>query len=171
MGLFDYFFTDTSKTQTPAEAQANISSLSAQLKTQTDQRLSNGDITPAQAQATYNVIAGDQFTDPGAAASDAFFSGLNPFSSANPDGTGAGVGSVITDVFILGAIGAALWAFFKFGGTGLLKTLTKKNKWFVAGIAGAAVLLTWFIYSRFKKTATDTSQTVQGVAASWTSLI
>ena len=37
--------------------------------------------------------------------------------------------------------GAALWAFFKFGGTGFLKSLAKKSKWYVVGIAGATWLL------------------------------
>jgi len=172
MNLFDYLFTDTSKTQTPAQAQANIAALSGQLAAQTDQQLAAGTITPAQAAANYAVIAGDQFTDPGAAANAAFFSGLNPFSSADPNNpNGAGIGSIFTDLFVLAAAGAAIWAFFNFGGVGFLKSLAKKSKWYAAGLAGAAVLLAWWIYSRFKKTATDTQQTVNGVASSFTSLL
>jgi len=171
MNIFDYLFTDTSKTQTPAEAQANIASLSSQLASQTDQQLAAGTITPAQAQSNYNVIANDQFTDPGAAAADAFISGLNPFASADPSGTGAGIGTVLQDVFILAAIGAALWLFFKFGGAGFLKSSAKKNKRYAWGIAGAAVLLVWLIYSQFKKTESDTTSTLTGLQQSIASLI
>lgn len=172
MSFFDYWFTDTSKTQTPAEAQANINRLSDQLSQQTGQRLASGDITAAQAQHTLGVIQADQFTDPGAAASDAFYSGLNPFSSADPSNpNGAGIGSIFTDLFVLAAAGAGIWAFFKFDGAGVLKSLAKKSKWYVVGIAGAVVFLLWFIYSRVKKTASDTQDVATGVSHSFTSLL
>lgn len=76
-----------------------------------------------------------------------------------------GIGSVFKDLFVLGAIGAAFWAFFNFGGTGLLKSLAKKSKWYVVGIVGAAALLLYAIYSEFKKTASDTQSTAAGVAS------
>jgi hypothetical protein len=77
-----------------------------------------------------------------------------------------GIADLLKDLFVIGAIGGALWAFFNFGGTGLLKSLAKKNKYYVLGIAGAAGLLAWFIYKQFKKTSSDASSTASGLADS-----
>jgi hypothetical protein len=169
-GFFDWLFIPSTQ-QTPAEAQANYSRLQNELAAQDSARLAAGTISPTVYAQNQKLAQAAPLEDPGAAATDAFYSGLNPFSSADPNGTGAGVGTVLKDLFILGVIGAGIWAFLKFGGTGFLKTLTKKSKWYVAGIAGAAVLLLWFIYSRFKHTATDTQQVVTGVSSSFASLI
>jgi hypothetical protein len=81
--------------------------------------------------------------------------------NANP-----GISDLLKDVFILGAIGGGLWAFFKFGGSGLLKSLAKKNKYYVVGITAAAALLAWFIYKQFKKTGSDAASTAAGVSDS-----
>jgi hypothetical protein len=170
--IFDWVFTDTSKTQTPAEAQANYSRLQGQLATQDAERAAAGTISPSQFATNEALANSGPLEDPGAAASSSFWKSITFQNDPNdPNGNQPGVGSVIVDVFVIGAIGAALWAFFKFGGTGFLKTLTKKSKYAVWGIAGAAVLLLWLIYSRFKKTASDTTSTVNGVTDSIKSLI
>lgn len=73
--------------------------------------------------------------------------------------TGPGVGSLLTDLLVLGGVGAAVWAFTKFGGLNLLKSLARKNKYAPWAIGGAAILLAFFVYTRFKKTASDAQST------------
>ncbi len=164
--FFDWLYTDTSKTQTPAEAQANTTRLQDQLRAQTDARVAAGTIDASTAVTNYRLANQGPLEDPGSAAADSFFKNLTFQTDPNDPNPTPGIGSVIRDVFILGAIGGGLYAFFKFGGTGLLKTLAKKNKWIVVGIAGAAALLAWLIYSQFKKTANDTASTAQGLSDS-----
>jgi hypothetical protein len=148
MSLFDWIFTDTSKTQTIDEANANYKRLQ-------DDLVAQGKPLGANA---------GTLQDPGSAAADSFWKALTFQSDPNDPNPSAGIGSVIMDVLVIAVVGAGIWAFFKFGGTGLLKTLAKKNKWYAAGIVGGAILLLWFIYSQFKKTASDTASTVSGVA-------
>ena len=73
--------------------------------------------------------------------------------------SGPGIGSLLTDLLVLGAIGGAIWALTKFGGLKLLKSLAGKNKYAPWAIGGAAILLVFFVYSRFKKTASDAQST------------
>ncbi len=170
--FFDWLFTDTSKTQTPAEAQANYSRLQDELRAQDAARAAAGTISPSQYATNENLANSGPLEDPGSAAASSFWKSITFQNDPNdPNGNRPGIGSVIVDVFVIGLIGAGLWAFFKFGGTGFLKTLAKKSKWYAVGIVGAAVLLLWFIYSRFKKTASDTTSTVNGVTSSISSLL
>jgi hypothetical protein len=170
--FFDFLFTNTDTTQTPAQAQANYSRLQGQLAAQDAARAAAGTISPAQYATNEALANAGPLQDPGSAAASTFWKAITfQKDPTDPNANQPGIGSVLIDVFVIGVIGAALWAFFKFGGTGYLKTLTKKSKYAVWGIAGAAVLLLWFIYSRFKKTASDTTSTVNGVTSSISSLL
>lgn len=169
--FFDWLFIPSSQ-QTLAEAQANYSRLQGQLAAQDASRAAAGTISPSQFATNEALANSGPLEDPGSAAASSFWKSITfQNDPTDPNANQPGVGSVIIDVFVLAVIGAAGWAFFKFGGTGFLKTLTKKSKWYVVGIAGAAVLLVWWIYSRFKKTASDTTSTVNGVTSSISSLL
>lgn len=115
MSLFsaitDYFTTDTSKTQTFNEAQANTARLNQLLADQG---------------------RGGQQTldDPGAAANSAFLASLTGGVLGTPDPNDAeagknstGFAAVFKDVLILVAIGGAIYLFVKLGGIEKLKRL------------------------------------------------
>lgn len=169
--IFDWLFASGSdKTQSAAEQQTAITNLQGQLGQQTDQRIAAGTLDPNSQEAATNYALANtpQYIDPGQAAYQTFTSSIGTGGDSTTNGPG--IGSVLTDVFVIGAIGAGIWAFFEFGGVGLLKSLAAKSKWWVVGIVGAVILLAWFIYSQFQKTATDTSSTVSGVEAGLSAL-
>lgn len=171
--FFNWLFTDTSKTQTPAEAQANIANQQAQLQAQTQAQIAAGTLDPNSQHAQQNeaLYSTNQYIDPGQAASDTFLSSIGSGGgTSNSGGNTPGIGSVLTDVFVIGAIGAGIWAFFEFGGVNFLKSLAAKSKWWVVGIVGAVALLAWWIYSEAQKTASDASSTWQGITAGLSAL-
>jgi hypothetical protein len=100
MALFDWLFTDTSKAQTPAEADANYARLQAQLESQG---------TPLGANA-------GTLEDPGTAAASTFFQNLNPFASDSNAPAAPGLSSLVKDVLVLAAIAGAIYLFVKLGG-------------------------------------------------------
>ena len=106
----DWLFTDTSKTQTFAEAQANYNSLQKQLDAQG------------------GSSAGGPLQDPGAAADSAALNSLTfgVLGTADPNAdpnASTGVGSLVTDLIVLAAIGAAIWLFIELGGINQIKKL------------------------------------------------
>lgn len=108
----DWLFTDTSKTQTASQQQANIDRLNGILDSQ-------GKPRPAD---------GGNFLDPGAAADSAFLNSVSfgTFGDAGnqPDGgNSTGVGALLKDVLILAAIAGAIYLFVKLGGIEKLKRL------------------------------------------------
>lgn len=165
--IFNWLFASgNANTQSAAEQQAAIANLQNQLGNQTTQRIDNGTLDPNSAEAAQNYsLASDTnaYIDPGEAAAQTFFSSIG--SGGDSSTNGPGIGSVLTDVLVIGAIAAGIWAFFEFGGTGLLKSLAAKSKWWVLGIVGAVALLAWLVYSMFQKTASDTSSTLSGIEA------
>jgi hypothetical protein len=60
-------------------------------------------------------------------------------------GTGPGLGAVLKDILVIGAIGALLWAFFKFGGVNAAKKLAARGKYWTWGIVGGVALLAWYL--------------------------
>lgn len=113
MNIFDYLFTDTSKTQTYDEAQANYSRLQQQFQAQ------HGSLDPA--------IAGT-LEDPGSAAGGQLLYTLTHglFGTGDPNedpNSGTGFGALLKDVLILAAIGAAIYLFVKLGGIEKIKRL------------------------------------------------
>lgn len=89
----------------------------------------------------------------------------NDPSAVSPDSTNnaPGIGSVVSDVLILGAIGGALWLFFEFGGVQGLGSLTRKNKNYLWLILGGAALLGYLVYTQIKKTESDATSTASGI--------
>lgn len=154
-----------SSQQTYAEAQANYAREQAQLAAQTNAQIAAGTLDPnsLHAQQNFALANAGPLEDPGAAAEQTFVSSIG--TGADSTTNGPGVGSVITDVFVIGAIGAGIWAFFEFGGVGLLKSLTAKSKLWVLGILAGVAFLAWFLYSEAQKTASDASSTWQGITA------
>lgn len=167
--FFDWLFTDTSKTQTPAEAQANYANQQAQLAAQTNTQIAAGTLDPNSQHAQQNLALSNAgpLEDPGAAAADTFYSSIGTGGTA---GSGAGVGSVLTDVLVIGSIGAGIWAFFEFGGVNFLKSLAAKSKWWVVGIVGAVALLAYIVYEELNKTESDATSVWSGVTAGLSAL-
>jgi hypothetical protein len=78
--------------------------------------------------------------------------------------------SILKDLGILALVGAAVWAFFKFGGVAWLKSKSGRVKWLPWAIVAGVLILGWFIYNQVKKTATDTGDTFSNLTSDFKSV-
>jgi hypothetical protein len=79
----------------------------------------------------------------------------------------SGLGALLKDVFLLAAIGAAVWAFNAFGGLAWLKEKSGKVKWLPWAIVAGVVIGAWFVWSRLKKTKDDAGNFVGNLGSSF----
>lgn len=69
-----------------------------------------------------------------------------------------------TDVFSLAFIGGVIWLLLEFGGMNFITKFVKRGKYYLWGTVLVGALLVYFIYSEFKKTASDASSTASQVS-------
>jgi len=169
MSLFNIGDWFSGNGQTQAEADANLHAQQQDLRDQIAYQKENGTYnrTPEQ-QAADAALLGQTAGRTTDAALSGFGSGLGAlFTGSKADGSsGPGAGAVVKDLFILAAIGGALWAFVKFGGAKSAGAAAKRVKLGWVGVIGIGALALLILWNLTKKTASDAGAVASNVFTS-----
>src|SRR6266850_7818731 len=145
MSLWSWFSGTEDSDQQAADVQAHHDALQASIDRHRDQ----GDLTNDQ------LDFASRFDTNAGPAQDGSF--LNSFSTRNEGVEPTpGVGSVLKDLLIGGAVGGVIWLFIKLGGGSLTQRIFKsRSMWGIAGIVAGAGLLLYLVYKYSRQAVSD----------------